>query len=680
MQEFFRHLSAPLVIGTLVGIFLSIYRHNRTSRVRFWIVAWSLILLHFLVPIIELHPTRLNWLIDALDSTTLQMAGVAFIFSLAPLRLTEYSRWVCFVGLSLPLAFFSILTTLESPLRIPEAICIVLATFGGVGVYHYFCINRDIYDNLIEGSLFVVGVASLYQVYSGNSQAPYYALMMVSYALAATFVVRHYWRYSPGVLVSSGGLLAWSAVWACAAYFPAFMARVGDAGAELWNVPKFVVSFGMILILLEDESIAAQSARDREHSLNRQVERFAEITSQLLGAVDVPPFCEKIANVITEEGNFRRVVVLLADDTHYLHIAGHSGVSPDALAHVQSVAAKMNVEEITRLCQATTKVGKNSYRVPPDKVASGRFMPSERSYPEHQNWRHGDELLVPLQSHRGLSVGCFFLDDPKDVERITAEELIKIELLAGDLAVAIDRSTMQRQLVLREKLVGVGQLVAGVAHELNNPLTAVLGYTELMGDYNLQPEVARDLTIVRREANRMKRIIENLLRFSRQSRTETTRTDFNAVLTDVLTLREYDLNGKGIKLETTVPGHLPEIAIDQSQLKIVLSNLIGNAIDAVQESTSKLISVEARELGNKLLISITDSGPGISDLNRIFDPFFTTKSPGRGMGLGLSICYGIMRQHGGEIYAANVHPTGACVSIEVPTATAMHPKQAEIVS
>jgi two-component system NtrC family sensor kinase len=239
---------------------------------------------------------------------------------------------------------------------------------------------------------------------------------------------------------------------------------------------------------------------------------------------------------------------------------------------------------------------------------------------------------------------------------------------------------MQRQLVLREKLVGVGQSVAGVAHELNNPLTAVLGYTELMGDYNLQPEVARDLTIVRREANRMKRIIENLLRFSRQSRTETTRTDFNAVLTDVLTLREYDLNGKGIKLETTVPSYLPEIAIDQSQLKIVLSNLIGNAIDAVQENTSKFISVEARELGNKLLISITDSGPGISDLNRIFDPFFTTKSPGRGMGLGLSICYGIMRQHGGEIYAANVHPTGACVSIEVPMATAMHPKQAEILS
>jgi signal transduction histidine kinase len=446
------------------------------------------------------------------------------------------------------------------------------------------------------------------------------------------------------------------------------MASVGEAGAELWNVPKFIVSFGMILILFEDESIAAQAARHREHSLNRQVERFAEITSQLLGAVDVPPFCEEIARVITEEGNFHRVVVLLADDTHYLHVAGHSGVSPEALAHVHAVAAKMNVEEITRLCSLTAKVGKNSYRVPPDKVAMGRFMPSDRSYPKNSNWRQGDELLVPLQSHRGLSVGCFFLDDPKDVERITSEELTKIELLAADLAVAIDRSTMQRQLLLREKLVGMGQLVSGVAHELNNPLTAVLGYTELMGDYPLQPEVARDLTIVRREANRMKRIIENLLRFSKQSRTETTNTDFTAVLTDVLALREYDLNGRGIKLATDVPLKLPIVAIDQSQLKIVLSNLIANAIDAVHDRPTKQIGVEVRDLGKKLLVNITDTGPGFLDINRIFDPFFTTKSPGRGMGLGLSICYGIMRQHGGEIYAANLHPQGACVSIEVPVA------------
>jgi signal transduction histidine kinase len=239
---------------------------------------------------------------------------------------------------------------------------------------------------------------------------------------------------------------------------------------------------------------------------------------------------------------------------------------------------------------------------------------------------------------------------------------------------------MHRQIVLREKLVGVGQLVSGVAHELNNPLTAVLGYTELMGDYNLQPEVARDLTIVRREANRMKRIIENLLRFSRQSRTETTSTDLNTVLQDVLSLREYDLNGRGITLATNVPGQLPIIAIDQSHLKIVLSNLIANAIDAVQESPGKQITVEARDLGEKVLVNISDTGPGFADLNRSFDPFFTTKSPGRGMGLGLSICYGIMRQHGGEIYAANVHPTGACVTIELPTAAAFQAHAVEVVS
>ena len=680
MQELIRHLPAPLVLGTLVGIFFSIYRHDRTSRVRFWLVAWSLIFLHFLVPIFEFHPTRFNFIFDAIDPATLQLAGVAFIFSVAPMRMSERARWISCVGISIPLALYAALWAANSPHRNIEATCLVLICLGGVGTYQFYMINRDLWDSMVEIGILVVGAVSLYQLFQGNSDGPYYGIMMALYAVAGIFVIRNYWRYSPGVLVTCGGMTAWALVWALAAYAPQLMDRIGDAGSELWNVPKFIVAFGMILILLEDESLEAQSARDREHALNQQVARFAEITSQLLGAVDVPPFCETIAKVITEEGNFHRVVVLLADDNHHLHVAGHSGLSGQALTQVQAVAANMSVEDITRLCQSVQKVGKNSYRVPAGRVADGRFMPTERKYEPTSNWQQSEHLLVPLQSHRGLSVGCFFLDDPKEAERITSEELSKIELLAADLAVAIDRTTMQRQLVLREKLVGVGQLVSGVAHELNNPLTAVLGYTELMTDYHLQPEVARDLGIVRREANRMKRIIENLLRFSRQSRTETTSTEFSAVLQDVLTLREYDLNGRGIKLATTVPQPLPVVAIDQSQLKIVLSNLIANAIDAVQETRTKEISVEARDLGDKILINITDSGPGFSDLNRIFDPFFTTKSPGRGMGLGLSICYGIMRQHGGEIYAANVHPSGACVSIELPTAAALQARPTEVFS
>ena len=679
MQDFLRHLPSPLILGTLVGIFFSIYRHNRTSRVRFWLLAWILIFLHFLVPIAMLHPSRFDPFLSGADAATLQLAGLAFIFSLVPVRMSEHASWLCFFTLSVPLTTYSVLWQNSSVYKLPQAICLGVIGLGGMAAYHYFCVDRDWIDNFVEAGLLISCGVSLYQLYFGYPDAPYYGVMMASYSLVAVFLIRHLWRKSPGVLVTAGGMLAWAGVWFLAAYFPHLIERAGDAASELWNVPKFVVAFGMVLILLEDESLAAQSARDREHALNRQVERFAEITSQLLSAVDVPPFCEKIANVITEEGNFHRIVILLAGDSHHLHVAGHSGLSAEALAHIEQTAGRMTLEEITELCQSAPKISKHSYVVQADQTASARFLPSDRQQTPHPRWRPGDELLVPLQSPRGLSVGCFLLDDPKDLDRISREELSKIELLAADLAVAIDRTSMHRQMIQREKLVGIGQLVSGVAHELNNPLTAVLGYTELMGDYPLQPEVARDLGIVRREANRMKRIIENLLRFSRQSRSETTTTDFNSVLQDVLSLREYDFNGRGIKLQTNLPPGIPNIAIDQSQLKIVLSNLIANAIDAVQDRPAKLISVEARDLGDRLLINITDSGPGFSDLNRVFDPFFTTKLPGRGMGLGLSICYGIVRQHGGEISAANVHPNGACVSIEVPTAASVRVRPVEVV-
>lgn len=261
MQEFFRHLPSPLILGTLVGIFISIYRHNRTSRVRYWIVAWTLVFVHFLVPILEMGPPRLNFLLDAIDSTTLQWAGLAFVFSLAPLRLSERNRWLCFVAVAVPLGVFSYFATSQSAHKLPQAICLAAMSIESLAVYVLFASRREWVDAAAEFFVFGVGIASIWQLYHGNPDGPYNAVMMATYALAGIFVIRHYWRHSPGVLVTSVGLFAWAAVWCGAAYFIDGMMRLADGGAEIWNVPKFIVAFGMILVLLEDESLAAQSAR-----------------------------------------------------------------------------------------------------------------------------------------------------------------------------------------------------------------------------------------------------------------------------------------------------------------------------------------------------------------------------------------------------------------------------------
>jgi signal transduction histidine kinase len=293
-------------------------------------------------------------------------------------------------------------------------------------------------------------------------------------------------------------------------------------------------------------------------------------------------------------------------------------------------------------------------------------MRSTETFPHNPNWQAGYELLVPLQSTHGHYVGWIFMDDPRDVTRITADEMSKIELLAGDLAVTIGNTALHRQLVRAEKLAAIGQLVAGVAHELNNPLASIVGYSELLGDEIPEGPSRQKLDKLTREALRMKRIIENLLRFARQNSLEKKSSNLESLLQDVLALREYHIRKQEVDIVLAIEANLPMVALDEDQFKQILLNLLNNSIDALEQSRYKRISVEAVRQGNRIVLHFEDSGPGFLDVNKAFDPFYTTKPVGKGTGLGLSICYGIIKEHGGEIHAVNVEPCGARIVMELP--------------
>jgi two-component system NtrC family sensor kinase len=165
----------------------------------------------------------------------------------------------------------------------------------------------------------------------------------------------------------------------------------------------------------------------------------------------------------------------------------------------------------------------------------------------------------------------------------------------------------------------------------------------------------------------MKKIVENLLRFSRQSVSDRRAVSLLPIVQDVLALREYHVRTRNVEVSVDIPADLPLIVADEDQCKQVLLNLINNAIDAVESGTKpKQIAVRAFQRGGRALIVVEDTGPGFSDLNRAFDPFYTTKPVGRGTGLGLSICHGIVKEHGGEIRLENLEPGGASVTVELP--------------
>ncbi len=222
-----------------------------------------------------------------------------------------------------------------------------------------------------------------------------------------------------------------------------------------------------------------------------------------------------------------------------------------------------------------------------------------------------------------------------------------------------DAASLQAKLMHTEKMAALGQLVSGVAHEVNNPLAAIVGFTDLLLENPAVPDDAKEeLQVILQEAQRTRVIVQNLLSFARQMPAQREPAQVNTILKQTMKLRAYDLKNHGVELTEKYAVELPMIIGDPHQLQQVFLNILNNAYDAVQEirRTGK-IEVQTLHRGDKIEIMFRDNGPGISQIDRIFDPFFTTKEVGKGTGLGLSICYGIIQAHRGEIVAKN-NPDG----------------------
>jgi len=236
-----------------------------------------------------------------------------------------------------------------------------------------------------------------------------------------------------------------------------------------------------------------------------------------------------------------------------------------------------------------------------------------------------------------------------------------------------DLKRLEEQLIQAEKLAAMGQMLAGVAHELNNPLTAILGVTELLRERpGADESTRRQLELTHRQARRAARIVQNLLEFSRPASPQKKPLDLNNILERTLQLHEHSLRRNNIEVDFRLPAELPGVVGDANQLIQIFLNLITNAEQAIREvRDSGRIQIRAGRIGNQLTITVQDDGVGIRPeaLQRIFDPFYTTKRPGGGTGLGLSICMSIIREHGGNIEAETLPAGGSAFTIYLPVAS-----------
>jgi PAS domain S-box-containing protein len=255
---------------------------------------------------------------------------------------------------------------------------------------------------------------------------------------------------------------------------------------------------------------------------------------------------------------------------------------------------------------------------------------------------------------------------------ITTAPIVEGGRVTGGLGVVrdvTDEKMLLEQLIQQEKLAAIGQLVSGVAHELNNPLAGVMAFAQLLlASPAIKDDQRAAVETIHQEAKRAARIVNNLLTFARQHPPERTVTDINKVVSDTLELRRYALERDGVEVVEELSPDLPLTWADPFQLQQVFLNLVTNAEHAVSDSNRRRIEVSTSVEGGCIVASVSDTGKGIpgEQVDRIFNPFFTTKPVGQGTGLGLSISDGIVKEHGGRIRVESEAGCGATFRVELP--------------
>ena len=297
-------------------------------------------------------------------------------------------------------------------------------------------------------------------------------------------------------------------------------------------------------------------------------------------------------------------------------------------------------------------------------AASGSDQPLAASLQSTLDGQQVDNLELEIMRGNGIA-GKFSANlSPMRDEQGTVTNIVAV------LTDITDSAVLRDKLVHAEKMAAVGQLVSGVAHEVNNPLTAILGFADLLMENPDLPETARkDVRVILQEAQRTKQIVQNLLSFARQMPPQRIAVQLNSILRRTMQLRAYDFSSHGVEVIEHLDEDLPEVMGDAHQLQQVFLNILNNAYDAVHEvGRPARVEIMSTKAGDAVEVSFRDNGYGISHPDKIFDPFFTTKEVGKGTGLGLSICYGIVKEHGGDILCHNNHGgEGATFIVRLPS-------------
>jgi signal transduction histidine kinase len=419
----------------------------------------------------------------------------------------------------------------------------------------------------------------------------------------------------------------------------------------------------------------------QERLIREELEAYAQLDARLPQDGDLWKLSRRVAQIVSERSSFKRVGMLVRDAEGRLYVAGSLGMEDATVEALNSWGEC--VLEAERGGAAEARRGDGGLGI---RVGSKCFAVVLRRTPEEIGL--GRAIVIPLRTSAGRVVGVLAVcaDGMMNVRRrVVNEALLPLEALALKLGRVIENAALAERLLRAEKLAGLGLLAGGMAHALNNPLTAVLGFAELIADTTDEARVKSDAKMIVGEALRMRQTVDVLLEFWRPSKRSDEQVDVTELLQEVAGECREKLGNRGIRLVVQASEEMPIVRGSRDRLRQVLEHLLNNASQAVASAVDfasgeeHAIRLTVSQDSRMVNLIVSDTGPGFREPGRVFDPFYTTRQPGEGAGLGLTICYGVVREHGGEISAFNLHPHGAAVVVELPAAESVTEKNQEVV-
>ena len=660
MNEFYR-VPALALLSMLLVAFALLYLQARTTRRLLWLIGWSMTALHLATQVAGIRSAGWGF---ALSNASLVLAPLMFLGSMSPLGFRRWPRILYAYAFAVPLLLFAVIISLYPSPGLVLCILLMLCTITVV----YVAILWNARKNLVPPSFtapfaVLAGCLGLWFTYKGDYFFVEYLAQSSINFMAALLFAAAYRRFSPGVIFTSTGFFLWSTPILLDSIFSVPSLAMVMIGRGV-NLIKVMTAVGMILIVLEEEAAQNKAAKERDHRARIELEQYSQIDLSLLSGINEEAAYQHVCEVITQASRFSQALLFLRGVENNFRVTAHAGMDNALVSALDALGRRVTPEQAEVFHQSdsvavemgnTLQVDLRPLFVPDDELERLQYLKSH---------------VIPFIARTGTIDGALLLSGLKEPEKpLQADDVLPLELLVGRLMAMRGHNSLMQRVAQSEKLAGLGQLAAGVAHELNNPLTVVLGYSQILEESFEGHPAHGNLSLIRSEAQRMRQIIESMLRFWRPSPVEHISVSVAEILQDICQLRRAEFNRRHIELLLHLPDDLPSVSGNRNQLQQMFLQVLNNSLDAFDPSGNgqqKTVRIDASRHGGTVKVLISDNGQGFADPKRAFDPFFTTKSPRSGVGMGLSVCYAIVRDHGGEITAHNQHPHGAALVIELP--------------